>query len=439
MNYNPLSLFRNRSVFLKLLIVLFITAAIITTIAISLMGRNIFRLSRAFVDKFTTASVERFIDDLGETPTLEKAEAIREEFGIEIRFESKLKTWSTLPDFPSSSEIRFRRRHGDHDRRFPLKKGFIHTKMYLMIEKDDRKYLFSPIYVFTPHIILFINITTILIIILIFSVAYWILRKILKPIHTLQEGVIKVGEGHLDIQLPVLNKDELGQLTDHFNQMITRVKEMLHAKERLLLDVSHELRTPLTRMKIAMEFIPKGKHKTNINDDVNTLDGMLTELLESARLESSFGKLNLVHSNLLQMLQHVVTGLSSPVANIQLTCKQQNIFAEVDQMRLEIVLKNLINNAIKYAKDDLTIEIDMQKTANNVQITVADNGRGIPETELPFLFEPFYRVDKSRSKKTGGFGLGLSICKQIIEAHKGTIEIQSEQDKGTTVFISLPI
>ena len=87
----------------------------------------------------------------------------------------------------------------------------------------------------------------------------------------------------------------------------------------------------------------------------------------------------------------------------------------------------------------MTIEIDMQKTANNVQITVADNGRGIPETELPFLFEPFYRVDKSRSKKTGGFGLGLSICKQIIEAHKGTIEIQSEQDKGTTVFISLPI
>lgn len=439
MNYNPLSLFRNRSVFLKLLVVLIITAAVITTIAISLMGRNIFKLSRAFVDKFTTASVERFIDDLGDNPTLEKASVIKEEFGIEIRFESKSKTWSTSADFPTSDEIHFRRRHGDQKRRFPLKRGFIHTKMYLMIEKDDRKYLFSPIYVFTPHTILFINITTILIIILIFSIAYWSLRKILKPINTLKEGVIEVGDGNLDVQLPVLNKDELGQLTDHFNQMMTRVREMLHAKERLLLDVSHELRSPLTRMKIAMEFLPESKHKTNINDDVNALDTMLTELLESARLESSFGKLNRVHSNLLQMIQNVIAGFSSLNVGIHLTCKQERVFGEVDQMRLEIVFKNIINNAIKYTKDDLIIEIDLQKKANNVLITIADNGKGIPEAELPFLFEPFYRVDKSRSKKTGGFGLGLSICKQIIEAHKGTIEIQSEQDKGTKVLISLPV
>ena len=402
MKYLSLSFIRNRSVFFKLLIVLIITATIITTIAIGLVGKNIFKLSRTFIDKFTTASVERFIDDLGEVPTLLKAEDIRDKFGIEIRFESKSETWSTSPDFPPSHKLKFKRWHQDA----PSKRGFVRNKMYIMIEKGDRKYLFSPQYVFTPHTILYFNITTILIILFVFSAAYWMLRKLLNPIQTLKQGVIKVGEGHLDTQLPVRNKDELGQLTDHFNQMISRVKEMLHSKERLLLDVSHELRTPLTRMKVAMEFLPDSKHKLSINEDINSLDTMLTELLESARLESSFGKLNLVQLNLNQVIQNVISGFTNQPVNIKLTSKQEDISANIDQMRLEIVVKNLINNAIKYTRNDLPIDIELQKTSNEVLITVADHGEGIPESELPFLFEPFYRVDKSRSKKTGGFGLG---------------------------------
>jgi len=165
---------------------------------------------------------------------------------------------------------------------------------------------------------------------------------------------------------------------------------------------------------------------------------MLTELLESARLESSFGKLNLVQLNLNQVIQNVISGFTNQPVNIKLTSKQEDISANIDQMRLEIVVKNLINNAIKYTRNDLPIDIELQKTSNEVLITVADHGEGIPESELPFLFEPFYRVDKSRSKKTGGFGLGLSICKQIIEAHKGSIQIQSAQNQGTKVMISIP-
>jgi len=230
----------------------------------------------------------------------------------------------------------------------------------------------------------------------------------------------------------------LGQLTDHFNQMISRFKEMLHSKERLLLDVSHELRSPLTRMKIAIEFLPDSKHKLSINEDINSLDTMLTELLESARLESSFGKLNLVELNINQVIQNVISGFTNQPVDIKLTSVPEDIFAKIDQMRFEIVLKNLINNAIKYTKNDLSLDIELQQTSNEVLITVADHGRGIPESELPFLFEPFYRVDKSRSKKTGGFGLGLSICKQIIEAHKGSIKIQSVLDQGTKIMISIP-
>jgi len=206
-----------------------------------------------------------------------------------------------------------------------------------------------------------------------------------------------------------------------------------------LLDVSHELRTPLTRMKVALEFLPEGKHKLSINEDVNSLDTMLTELLESARLESSFGKLNLVQLNINQVIQNVISGFSHQPVDVKLTGTHEDVFVKVDQMRLEIVIKNLVNNAIKYTKNDLPIDIELHKTSNEVRITVADHGNGIPESELPFLFEPFYRVDKSRSKKTGGFGLGLSICKQIIEAHNGNIQIQSLLNQGTKVIISIPI
>ena len=436
MKYPSFSFIRNRSVFFKLLVVLIITAIIISTITIGLVGRNIFKLSRKFIDKFAEASVERIVDDLGEPPTLKNAEKISEKFGIDIRFESKADSWSTAYDFPPSHELNFKGWHRDA----PIKRRFIHVqnKMYIMIEKNERKYLFSPKYVFTTQKILFFNITTLLIIIFVFSAAYWALRKILNPIQTLKQGVIKVGEGHLDLTLPVHNKDELGQLTDHFNQMISRFKEMLHSKERLLLDVSHELRSPLTRMKIAIEFLPDSKHKLSINEDINSLDTMLTELLESARLESSFGKLNLVELNINQVIQNVISGFTNQPVDIKLTSVPEDIFAKIDQMRFEIVLKNLINNAIKYTKNDLSLDIELQQTSNEVLITVADHGRGIPESELPFLFEPFYRVDKSRSKKTGGFGLGLSICKQIIEAHKGSIKIQSVLDQGTKIMISIP-
>ena len=144
-----------------------------------------------------------------------------------------------------------------------------------MVNQGDAKFIISPKYAFTHRKEIGFNLVMVFSIILIFSISYFILRIILSPVKALKTGVIRVSDGKLDEELPVKNSDELGQLTQSFNIMINRLKEIISSKEQLLLDVSHELRTPLTRMKIAMEFLPDGKGKKSINEDVQELDTML--------------------------------------------------------------------------------------------------------------------------------------------------------------------
>ena len=139
------------------------------------------------------------------------------------------------------------------------------------------------------------------------------------------------------------------------------------------------------------------------------------------------------------IIQHVMAGYSGQDNEIQLNSDSDTMMVLVDQLRIEIVFKNLLNNAIKYSSDDGSVEVNLSKKDGMANVVIKDHGKGIPESEIPFIFESFYRVDKSRSKKTGGFGLGLSICKQIIEAHGGNIDIESQEGKGTTVIVQLPV
>ena len=264
-------------------------------------------------------------------------------------------------------------------------------------------------------------------------------RRLIHWLHVavkwLEEGVAEIGNGNLDHRIPSRKRrDELGELAVSFNEMAERIKKMIMAKEQLLVDVSHELRSPVTRMRVALEFIPDGEKKESLLEDVAELEAMITELLESEKLNSDHGKLNLETVDLAELLHETIKEFEKRPPGVELLPVSEVMEIEADAERVRVVLKNVMENAIKYSNPDSgAVEIAARTDGNSTVVTIRDSGAGIPKEDLPYIFEPFYRADKSRSRHTGGYGLGMSLCKKIMDAHGGSIGIESAHGEGTTV------
>jgi signal transduction histidine kinase len=263
------------------------------------------------------------------------------------------------------------------------------------------------------------------------------------PLRILMKGVNEISNGNLDFQFP-LGKHHHGEiyyLSESFNVMVRRVKEMVHSKDQLLLDVSHELRSPLTRMKVALEMMPKNKLRISLLQDISEMETMLSEILETQRLKDENGKLVLAPVDLTALTQSVIRKYNTRKPGIILVGSSAALVVQADEARVKTVLQNVLENALKYSarpKKNLRVQpvqVSLKGTEDSVQVIVEDSGVGIPTEDLEKVFEPFYRVDKSRTKKTGGYGLGLSLCREIMRAHGGEITLESQPEKGTRVVL----
>jgi len=269
---------------------------------------------------------------------------------------------------------------------------------------------------------------------------YFVIRRILNPIKLLNEGVQQVSSGNLNYLVPVKKSDELGNLADAFNSMTVRIRQMLHSREQLLLNVSHELRSPLTRMKVALEFLPDNSAKKNLSEDISEMGIMISEILETERLKSEYGQLNLQPTELANIVEEVIATFEHAYPNIIYENKAGKTILNIDRQRIKTVINNLLTNAIKYSENaSEPVRVLLEQKESDIVLQIKDSGKGIPEEDLQHILEPFYRVDKSRDRNTGGYGLGLSLCKTIIETHKGKIEVESKIGKGTLVKLFLPI
>lgn len=314
--------------------------------------------------------------------------------------------------------------------------GFDHG--HHVVYKIDGTYIYFSLermlegFSYFKEVILLLNLFYFIIII---YILFRVIKHILKPVSQLTQGVKKVTAGKFNENIKTTRTDELGILINSYNDMSQQVSKMIKSKEQLLLDVSHEMRSPLTRMKLSLEFIEEEKVKGNILEDVNDLDKMITELLESERMNSTHGGLNKNDITLNNLIKEVAMQYSK----VTLIMNSDEININADKERLRLLFKNLIENAIKYSENsNEPVLINVVDKKDNIQISIQDNGEGIPENQLEFIFEPFYRVDKSRTKDSGGFGLGLHLCKNIVEAHKGEISVLSKIGEGTTFNIVLP-
>ena len=166
---------------------------------------------------------------------------------------------------------------------------------------------------------------------------------------------------------------------------------------------------------------------------------MINEILETARMHHLHGNLKRQPINLADLLEEILVDFANQPPGVQTGDFPAEIELNVDREQVKTVFKNILTNAVKFsAPDDKPVMISVKKQTDFTVVRILDRGIGIPPDELPFIFEPFYRVDKSRSKRTGGYGLGLSLCKTIMEAHGGRIEVDSKPGRGTCVSLFLP-
>ena len=437
------------SVFTKLIAVMLISGSLLVIVisAISLHG---FRENRRIFFQNNLAQYGAYlVRDLQENLNLEYARELSQRLFLIIRFEGKKDSWQTASGIPPLDKVNFRKL--EEKSRTPVNPKFSgfetkfsfgrHQKQGIVIvDTEAGRFIiagsdsWSDLRQVLPWILTILGLIG-----LILLGAWLTLRWILKPINWLSGGVVALGKGNLEHRLPEKRGDELGDLSLAFNQMSERIREMLLAREQLLLDVSHELRSPLTRMKVALEFIPEDDSRESLLDDVQEMEQMVTEILETARLKSEYGQLNLQKTDLVKLIQDICINFEgqTPVIRFENAPETCQTFADAEQ--IETVLKNLLTNALKYSPaENAPVEIRLKKSDAGTLIEIQDHGPGIQDEELDLIFEPFYRTDKSRNRKNGGYGLGLSLCKTIIEAHGGTIDVQSNTGKGAMFSLHLP-
>lgn len=287
-----------------------------------------------------------------------------------------------------------------------------------------------------------ITITFLIPLILIFS------RTIIKPIINISKGVREIATGNLGILIKSGSKDELGELANSFNNMSKELQKMKSIRDDLLAVISHELRTPLSRIKGYTELLNDLKLKKNEKDvyfnsilnEIDFLNTMVAEIIEVSRLELDKEQLITEKVDLSIFLKNFKDNLelsSSIYKNVKYVFNYENdLFCEIDVEKIKRVFLNIIENSIKAGAT--LIILNALKDSEKIYIIIIDNGRGIPDDQLELVFEKFYRVDKSRDRKTGGFGLGLSICKGIIKEHKGNIYFAKKND-GAELHIELPL
>jgi signal transduction histidine kinase len=239
--------------------------------------------------------------------------------------------------------------------------------------------------------------------------------------------------------------DEIGDLARAFNQTLERLERLFQAQQRLMADVSHELRTPLTAVRGNIDLMRRmgeadPESLTIIQEEVDRMARLVGDLLLLARADAGGLPLQMTPielDNLFFEVYQKVIVLSKSVTITITDIDQVRVMGDSD--RLKQLLINLIGNAINYTPTGGEVRLSLSKTELWARIVVSDSGVGIPEKDLPHIFDRFYRVDKARSRAQGGSGLGLSIAKSIVEAHGGDIYVTSETGKGTTFAVALPV
>ena len=300
----------------------------------------------------------------------------------------------------------------------------------------------------SQQINLFLLIGGFFVVVIAMIIVFILTRQITSPIQEVINAARKLGKGDLSQRVVVNGKGDVAELSTTFNSMAEGFERNEALRTSFIADSAHELRTPVSIIRGYLETIRKGIIKPN-EATVNLLYG---ETMRLSRLIEDLQKLSISDAGQLKLdCQEVdIAELISDAASAAIEAPEKGIslktevkgklpLVKIDPYRIMEVLHNLIENAVRYTGKGGSVTISAWQGKNSIKISVVDTGEGIPPKDIENIFERFYRVDKSRSRVTGGYGLGLTIAKRYVEAHGGRITVQSELGKGSTFVFSLPI
>jgi len=278
---------------------------------------------------------------------------------------------------------------------------------------------------------------------------YLLSLTIARPIRISSRLAAKMAEGYRDITLPEKGSKETALISQSVNGLLMEFNRQETWRRQMLQDLSHELRTPLTTVLSELEAMIDGiyplteLHIQRIYSQIDRLARLVADVGKLSEAEGARFKLNIERTDLEQVAKSAYEGFLFFAKEKGIAFKFSppfvRCYADVDQDRITQVLLNVISNAIKYTAAGGTIEIGMSSDAKEALIYCSDNGIGISKQDIPLIFNRFYRTDKSRSRDSGGLGVGLSIAKALVEAHGGMISVESELGKGSRFIIRLPL
>lgn len=427
--------FANRSIFLKILLII-IFAALVVNLAVSMIFHAATAPPQGRLFQFVKGCVRFVGDSLGDPPRRDRALQMSEKLGVNIAYRSERVAWATDGSVGELGKVRFSSFHSGSDVRF----GRFGEKPYIRYRTDKGDYFFSTEFVMDDRDAKMVILTMVLLLSLVFFGVYYWIRRIFRQVDLLKEGVTKVGQGDFAVSINSRNQDELGQLTNAFNQMTEKIRHSMQNQKELLWNVSHELRSPITRMRLNLEFIEDEETQGKLKKDLSAMEGMIAEILEAARLNEGKREQKIILADMGELIQGVVEEVVEDPALVELDLPSSDFHCEIEERSMVVLIKNLLENALKYSDAKAKpVTISLRESGGKCLLQVADHGEGVPKEDLPFIFEPFYRVDKSRNQRTGGYGLGLSLCREIVKAHEGRIWMESEQGVETRVKVELPM
>jgi signal transduction histidine kinase len=388
------------------------------------VGPNLHTSVTPVLEDFTRELASRSLD-------FAQAKDLHARLNLDVRYEGTDAAWTTSDDMPSVADLR--------DGRVPASSAVLLRRNYTLAPAPGGgAYLFAWSLgrrMNEVHTALLILLVTVIIAVVV--VTHVVLKRFLAPVRTLNEGVASLAEGRLDIALEMRTQDEFGRLTEAFNHMVGRVRAMIGARDQLLADVSHELRSPITRLKVALELLPPEVERKGMAADLSEMERKVAELLELERLRSGRG-LELGTLDLVSVIHDAADDFSGRPPGVTVAAPVSKVMLEIDAGKIRSVFRNLLENAFKHASPRQPVEIRVTDGDAAVVVCISDDGPGIHGEDTARLFEPFYRADPSRSKATGGYGLGLSICKRVMQAHGGDIVLDRSRPTGATFVLTFP-
>ena len=430
----PVVQYIRKSLFFRLLAIFGITVVlflIIILISLQSIGNDSDTIET--IPDYFTRHVESIIEDIGTPPNLSNAMRLASELSWTINIRNPIMEWSSDAqnrlDVDSSqyqesltSDAEMRTINGEDIIR--VNRDGYDFYMYRSAQEEG---LFNYFVLYTAlalaALILFLN--------------YFMVNKMLNPVRLLKQGAERIRQGDLSYRVKSNLQDELGELTESINHMADSLQSMLEAKRQLLMAISHELRTPITKAKLRMEFMPESDEKDQLKEDINEIDLLISDLLEAERLNNDHSALVSERVLLANFIRSIAESFKSNNGEIEVEIPVNDLEFEIDKLRIRLLITNLLNNAVRHGKGNL-INVGVSFSGDRGIIEVKDNGEGISEEHITQITEPFYRADSARQRNTGGFGLGLYLCRLIAQAHGGEMIIVSQEGQGTQITVNLP-